>query len=43
MAILLIARGDGYTKDIYENGRKEVNWEDDPPAGLLFHAASFDE
>ena len=25
MAILLFAKGDGLTKDIYENGRKEVN------------------
>jgi hypothetical protein len=42
MAILLINRGDGFTKDIYENARKEVNWEGNPPPGLIFHAASFD-
>ncbi len=23
----LFVRGDGFTKDIYENSRKEVNWE----------------
>jgi len=43
MAILLIARGDGLTKDIYENGRKELNWEGNPPPGLIFHVASFDD
>ena len=42
MAILLIARGDGFTKEIYENARKEVNWEGNPPPGLILHAASFD-
>jgi hypothetical protein len=43
LAILVIARGDGYTKDIYENGRKELNWEDNPPPGLILHVASFDD
>jgi hypothetical protein len=42
MAILLITRGERFTKDIYENARKEVNWEGNPPPGLIFHAASFD-
>src|SRR5919202_4443388 len=42
MAILLINRGDGFTKEIYENARKEVNWEGNPPPGVIFHAASFD-
>ncbi|MDQ3837394.1 MAG: hypothetical protein M3270_10765 [Thermoproteota archaeon] len=43
MAILSIAKGDGLTKEIYENGRKELNWEVNPPSGLIFHVASFDE
>ena len=43
MAILLINRGDGFTKDIYEKGRKEVNWEGNPPPGIILHAASFDD
>jgi hypothetical protein len=42
MAILVINRGDGFTKDIYENARREVNWEGNPPRGVIFHAASFD-
>ncbi len=40
--ILAIHRGDGITKEIYENARKEVNWEGNPPPGVIFHAASFD-
>ena len=43
MAILLIVRGDGYTKELYENARKEVNWEGNPPPGFISHAASFDK
>jgi hypothetical protein len=43
MAILLITKGDGFTKDMYENARKEVNWEGNPPPGIIFHAASFDD
>jgi hypothetical protein len=42
-AILFIAKGDGPTKEIYENGRKELNWKASPPPGLIFHAASFDD
>jgi hypothetical protein len=42
MAIHLLIRGEGITKDLYENARKEVNWEGNPPPGLIFHAASFD-
>jgi hypothetical protein len=43
MAIFLITKGEGFTKDIYEKGRKEVNWEGNPPPGIIFHAASFDD
>ena len=46
MTILAIHTGDGMTKDIYENVRKEVNWEGNtPPAppGVIFHAMSFDD
>jgi hypothetical protein len=42
MAVLIINRGDGFTKQIYDNARKEVNWEGNPPRGAIFHAASFD-
>jgi hypothetical protein len=43
MTILAIHTGNGITKDMYENARKEVNWEGNPPPGVIFHAASFDE
>ncbi len=43
MAILVIGKGVGLTRDIYENGRKEVNWESNPPPGMIFHLASFDD
>ncbi len=42
MTIHLFIRGEGITKDIYENARKEVNWEGNPPPGLILHTASFD-
>ena len=28
---------------MYENARREVNWECSPPPGVIFHAASFDD
>jgi hypothetical protein len=42
MTILAIVTGEGMTKDMYESLRKEVNWEGNPPPGVIFHAASFD-
>ncbi|HKH85627.1 MAG TPA: hypothetical protein VKA40_03685 [Nitrososphaera sp.] len=38
MTILAIHTGDGMTKDIYENVRKEVNWEGNTPPGVIFHS-----
>jgi heme-degrading monooxygenase HmoA len=43
MTILAILTGDGLTKEMYENVRKEVNWEGNPPSGVIFHAMSFDD
>ena len=43
MTILAIHTGNGITKDLYENARKEVSWEGNPPPGIIFHAASFDD
>ncbi len=43
MTIMAIHTGDGWTKDMYESLRKEVNWEGNPPPGVIFHAASFDK
>jgi heme-degrading monooxygenase HmoA len=42
MAILAILTGDDLTKEMYQNVRKEVNWEGNPPPGVIFHAMSFD-
>lgn len=43
MAILAIYTGDGVTKQMYEQMRKEVDWEHKHPPGGIFHAASFDD
>jgi hypothetical protein len=42
MAVLVINTAEGFTRDMYENLRKEVNWEGNPPPGIIFRAASFD-
>jgi hypothetical protein len=42
MAILAIITGQGVTKEIYEQLRKEVNWEGNPPSGGMFHVAAFE-
>ncbi len=43
MTILSILTGNDITKHMYEAVRKEVNWERNPPQGLLLHAAAFDD
>lgn len=43
MPILAIFTGMGITKDMYENLRKEINWEENNPDGGIFHVAAFDE
>jgi hypothetical protein len=43
MAILGIFTGNNITKKMYEDARKEVDWEHKYPAGLILHAASFDD
>jgi hypothetical protein len=42
MAILAIFTGNGFTKQMYEELRKEVDWEHNRPAGVILHSASFD-
>jgi hypothetical protein len=42
MAILAIFTGNGFTKQMYEELRKGVGWEQNPPEKVIFHAASFD-
>lgn len=41
MAILAIINADGVSKEIYEQLRKEVNWEGNPPPGGMFHVSGF--
>jgi hypothetical protein len=43
MAILGIFTGQGFTKQMYEDLRREVNWESNPPKGIILHAAAVDE
>lgn len=43
MAILGIFTGQGFTKELYEELRKEVDWENNPPAGIILHAAALDK
>lgn len=43
MAILAIFTGNNVTKQMYETLRKEVDWERNHPAGVILHAAGFDE
>ena len=42
MAILVIVTGNNLTKQMYEDVRKEVDWEHNYPRGSFFHAAGFD-
>ena len=43
MAILGLFTGNSITKQMCEDARKEVDWEHKHPAGLIFHAAGFDD
>jgi hypothetical protein len=43
MAILALFTGQGYTKEMYETLRKEVDWEHKKAPGGMFHVASFDQ
>jgi hypothetical protein len=43
MAILGIFTGEGFTKQMYEDLKREVNWENNPPAGVILHAAGLDK
>jgi hypothetical protein len=42
MAILAIFTGDGFTKQMYEELRKEVDWEHNHSTGIILHSAGFD-
>lgn len=42
MAIVIIMRWEGVTLDQYEDVRKLVDWEGDPPPGGLLHVSAHD-
>jgi hypothetical protein len=41
MAVLCILSGEGFTKEQYEEIKKEVDWEHNQPKGEIFHAIGF--
>ena len=43
MAILAVFHGQGFTKQMYEQLRKEIDWEHNHPTGEIFHAVAFDK
>lgn len=43
MAVAMFMHWPGVTAEDYDALREPVNWEGDPPAGLLFHVAAFDQ
>jgi hypothetical protein len=42
MAVLCILSGEGFTKQQYEEVKKEVDWEHTKPKGEIFHSIGFD-
>ena len=42
MAVLCILSGEGFTKEMYEELKKEIDWEHNQPKGEIFHAIGFD-
>jgi hypothetical protein len=43
MAILAIFTGEGFTKQMYEDLKREVDWENNPPVGVILHVAALDK
>ena len=43
MAIMCIFTGKGFTKQMYEQIRKEIDWEHNHPTGEIFHSVGFDK
>jgi hypothetical protein len=43
MAVLCKFEGDGFTKEMYEELRKQIGFEHNHPKGEIFHAVGFDE
>jgi hypothetical protein len=42
MAVLAIFKGDGFTKEMYQKLRQELDLEHNNPEGGIFHATAFD-
>ena len=42
-SIVVLVTWEGFTKEIYEDARKQVNFEGDIPQGLVSHIAAFDK
>jgi hypothetical protein len=42
MPVLCILSGEGFTKEQYEEIKKEVDWEHAKPKGEIFHSIGFD-
>ena len=43
MAIIAIFTGKGFTQEMYDKLRKEVNWENEKIDGWISHTVGFDE
>ena len=43
MAVVMLMEWPGVTRDDYDALREPVNWEGDPPEGIMFHVAAFDD
>lgn len=43
MAIMCIFTGKGFTQQMYEQIRKDIDWEHDHPRGEIFHAVGSDK
>jgi hypothetical protein len=43
MVILCIFTGKGFNQQMYEQIRKEIDWEHNHPTGEIFHAVGFDK
>ena len=41
--IVLLLKWEGFTKEMYEEARKQINFEGDVPKGLVVHIVTFDD
>ncbi len=43
MAVALQIQWDGFTQKQYDDLRKKLDWDNNPPEGAIFHAAWFED